>query len=616
MRLSKSDRSDRVGQFGGTAVALCNMALTLRAAGDASSPLVRKVMATAALSKPAAMRGDLWILWIVLLRGGQVAAENATTTLSTSETTFTTTSTTGTTTSTTSTSNSTTSSTMTTITDTSTSLTSTSFTATSSTTISFTSTITRTTSTTTSSITTVTSTVTRTSTLTSSYTTLTSTTSQTQTFLRPTDAALRAGLVPMCTPEILWALQTDLFSEVARYASIGENLDCKGVNGELLIFMALDRCPEAVLIEVVNSLARSPSLFAQNSRLLKRLIGDPLWQWQQDPHEKHPSPSVSNKFSFPFPAMWELRPFSAGSMGQSSEDQEEQKGEERKERPPTAGPGARLTEINKILKAGRAWDKNKDRRTRARSKKQEEVVAQEEMDWQMKKRKREAISGRFWARIDRTKSKDSFGVDSDEDSDAFISTRPSQSNTKTEGYDNLEDLFKDELDDAPGADIMERKPMNLDCPSESDEDELDFEAISIDKLKLRRVGTSFTLSHFFNCTTRNSVTGRIVMKEDRYIPGFVLVDLFGRRRLIGNPEQIMEDHYIFRPHVLSHRTWIYHKYAKDPRRLAQVNGKDSMNGMIKKILSIECIDVDVNTGRHSPLFAWMISSGEDLAMQR
>jgi len=128
-------------------------------------------------------------------------------------------------------------------------------------------------------------------------------------------------------------------------------------------------------------------------------------------------------------------------------------------------------------------------------------------------------------------------------------------------------------------------------------------------LKLRRVGTSFTLSHFFNCTTRNSVTGRIVMKEDRYIPGFVLVDLFGRRRLIGNPEQIMEDHYIFRPHVLSHRTWIYHKYAKDPRRLAQVNGKDSMNGMIKKILSIECIDVDVNTGRHSPLFAWMISSG-------
>lgn len=69
----------------------------------------------------------------------------------------------------------------------------------------------------------------------------------------------------MCTPEILWALQTDLFSEVARYASIGENLDCKGVNGELLIFMALDRCPEAVLIEVVNSLARSPSLFAQNS---------------------------------------------------------------------------------------------------------------------------------------------------------------------------------------------------------------------------------------------------------------------------------------------------------------------------------------------------------------
>lgn len=33
-------------------------------------------------------------------------------------------------------------------------------------------------------------------------------------------------------------------------------------------------------------------------------------------------------------------------------------------------------EINKILKTGRAWDKNKDRRTRARSKKQEEVALQ------------------------------------------------------------------------------------------------------------------------------------------------------------------------------------------------------------------------------------------------
>ena len=38
--------------------------------------------------------------------------------------------------------------------------------------------------------------------------------------------------------------------------------------------------------------------------------------------------------------------------------------------------------------------------------------------------------------------------------------------------------------------------------------------------------------------------------------------------------------------------------------------------VLPRILSIECIDVDVNTGRHSPLFAWMISSGEDLAMQR
>ncbi|CAK9093868.1 unnamed protein product [Durusdinium trenchii] len=61
------------------------------------------------------------------------------------------------------------------------------------------------------------------------------------------------------------------------------------------------------------------------------------------------------------------------------------------------------------------------------------------------------------------------------------------------------------------------------------------------EVKLRRVGTSLTLSHFFNCTRRNSVTGKVVMKEDRYMPGFILVDLFGRRRLIGSPDDLFED---------------------------------------------------------------------------
>eukprot|EP00913_Durusdinium_trenchii_P026408 g24777.t1 len=69
------------------------------------------------------------------------------------------------------------------------------------------------------------------------------------------------------------------------------------------------------------------------------------------------------------------------------------------------------------------------------------------MDWEQKKRKREAISGRFWARIDRSKSKDS--VDFDEDSDDFASTKPSQRTAKTAGYDNLEDLFKDEEASVP-----------------------------------------------------------------------------------------------------------------------------------------------------------------------
>ncbi|CAK9063020.1 unnamed protein product [Durusdinium trenchii] len=192
--------------------------------------------------------------------------------------------------------------------------------------------------------------------------------------------------------------------------------------------------------------------------------------------------------------MWELRPFSAGSMGQSSEDSPDRGAlEEEKPKRPSAGPGRRLTEINKMLKTNRAWDKP-SRRSAKRHKEQDKVV-QEEMDWEQKKRKREAISGRFWARIDRSKSKDS--VDFDEDSDDFASTKPSQRTAKTAGYDNLEDLFKDEEIDFGRAAGPAMAP--LDCLSESDEDELDFEAISIDKVKLRRVGTSLTLSHFFNC---------------------------------------------------------------------------------------------------------------------
>eukprot|EP00439_Symbiodinium_sp_Y106_P042535 s2907_g5.t1 len=214
------------------------------------------------------------------------------------------------------------------------------------------------------------------------------------------------------------------------------------------------------------------------------------------------------------------------------------------------------------------------------------------MDWKMRQQKREAISGRFWARIDRSKSKDTIP---DEDSTIFSKSLPSKHSQKTKMRSGLQDLLFDDdrnpLSDAESA-----------LYSDSGEDDLDLVAVTIEKVKCRRVGTSMGLSHFFGGTTRNSVTGRIVMKEDRYLPGFLLVDIFGRRRL---------DHYIFRPYVMANRTWIYHKFAKDPSKLATVNAKDSMNGMIKKILELQCVDVDINSGRHSPL---MLHPGRSRAL--
>jgi len=91
--------------------------------------------------------------------------------------------------------------------------------------------------------------------------------STTQTFLRPVVNASTLSLtLPICDPAILRAVKTDLFAEMNRFASIGENMDCKDVSGELLVFMALKRCPEETLQALVLSLSpTSPSLFAQNS---------------------------------------------------------------------------------------------------------------------------------------------------------------------------------------------------------------------------------------------------------------------------------------------------------------------------------------------------------------
>lgn len=311
--------------------------------------------------------------------------------------------------------------------------------------------------------------------------------------------------------------------------------------------------------------------------------------------------------------MWELRPFSAGSIGSVGGREATPTSSSNEE--PTAGPGNRVEAINRLLTSkAQAWE-SKQRRRESRSggraqgqagqgrkvgsitsKLSSSVIQETEMDWKMRQQKREAISGRFWARIDRSKSKDTIP---DEDSTIFPKSLPSKHSHKTKMRSGLQDLlFEDDrnpLSDAESA-----------VYSDSGEDDLDLVAVTIEKVKCRRVGTSMGLSHFFGSTTRNSVTGRIVMKEDRYLPGFLLVDIFGRRRLVGSPRQLWEDHYIFRPYVMANRTWIYHKYAKDPSKLATVNAKDSMNGMIKKILELQCVDVDINSGRHSPLMLWMV----------
>jgi len=87
------------------------------------------------------------------------------------------------------------------------------------------------------------------------------------------NASAWSQTLPLCEPGILGAVKNDLFMELVRFASIGANLDCKDVSGELFLFLALKRCPEDTLLEIVRSYSPlSASLFSQNSTGMTPLL--------------------------------------------------------------------------------------------------------------------------------------------------------------------------------------------------------------------------------------------------------------------------------------------------------------------------------------------------------
>lgn len=127
--------------------------------------------------------------------------------------------------------------------------------------------------------------------------------------------------------------------------------------------------------------------------------------------------------------------------------------------------------------------------------------------------------------------------------------------------------------------------------------------VGMSDFKAVRVGTSLSSSHFYGATHRNKLTGMISMNEDRYMPPFTLVDLFGRKTLVMNPEELVQDEYLFRFEALPTRTWMFHDIVLDPAVMAQNSGASA--GMVDRVLQKRVVDAPINTGLRSPLLLWL-----------
>lgn len=142
-------------------------------------------------------------------------------------------------------------------------------------------------------------------------------------------------------------------------------------------------------------------------------------------------------------------------------------------------------------------------------------------------------------------------------------------------------------------------------PEEGDQIRVPEPIITLEHLKACQVGSSLSAAHFSGCTRRSELTGVISMKEDRYMPNFLLIDLFTRQRIFGTPEELMEDEYIFVFEAMSLRTWIFHSMMKNEDMIAEAT-VDANLGMLVKTLDQRVVDAKVQYGERSPLLFWML----------
>ncbi|CAE7946091.1 unnamed protein product [Symbiodinium sp. KB8] len=104
---------------------------------------------------------------------------------------------------------------------------------------------------------------------------------------------------------------------------------------------------------------------------------------------------------------------------------------------------------------------------------------------------------------------------------------------------------------------------------------------------------------FIGRVVRDPVSAKVKLVYDghnRY--DFHAVDLWTRPVVEGSVEKLKRDKYLFKPVPMLYRTWLYHESYRNTR---SHNTTSDDSGVIRQILSKDCIDADISAGRWSPL---------------
>lgn len=115
--------------------------------------------------------------------------------------------------------------------------------------------------------------------------------------------------------------------------------------------------------------------------------------------------------------------------------------------------------------------------------------------------------------------------------------------------------------------------------------------------------------YFVGAMTRNPFTGVVFLEKIENTFDFTIVDLFDRDYVMGSPENLSSDQYLFRPHVLGYRSWVYHQIIllqelalRGMKNLGGVEYADMVRAdLLKAALSYDLIDENTGAfGRYSP----------------